>query len=56
MRIFTYIRGEKDPELCEQTTWGELIDDGWQFIGMSGMTNHALMTRGGYINEFWRDD
>ena len=36
---------------CQHKDWNELMEDGWKFIGMK--ENHVLMTRKGYINEFW---
>jgi hypothetical protein len=54
--IYTYEKGKPDKVKCEATEWYHLIDDGWVFVGMKGLTNHVYMTRKGYINEFWMEE
>lgn len=53
MRIYTLYGTDK--QLCDHQSWQDLIDDGWQFVGMKEASNHVLMTRRGYINEFWTE-
>lgn len=53
MTIFTILRGS-GVVATEHNSWTEVIKDGWIFIGMNKQ-QHVLMTRYGYINEFWED-
>ena len=58
MTIYTFIRdtitGEQIKEKCDHKNWTELINTGWVFVGMSSFyIGHVLMSRNGYINEFW---
>jgi hypothetical protein len=38
-------------EDCEHKSWQELIDDGWEFRGLT-QDGDAVMSRRGYINLF----
>lgn len=51
--IYTLLRGQREPEFVA-ATWHEVIAFGWQFIGTTNDQKHILMTRNGYINEFWQ--
>lgn len=51
MSIYTFLRGQSEPEKVAEE-WFQVIELGWVFIGLT-KTKTALMTRNGYINEFW---
>jgi hypothetical protein len=54
MKIYTTLKGKREAEETDFKEWYELIESGWIFIGLN-KSKHALMTRNGYINEFWDD-
>lgn len=53
MALFTLETWDGTPKKCDFKDWFELIDYGWKFLGMKD--GHAIMSRNGYINEFWED-
>lgn len=54
--IYTFLRGQTKTEPVAET-WHEVIDLGWTFIGLTKkrgkLSQRVLMTRNGYINEFF---
>jgi hypothetical protein len=51
--IYTDCKGVKT--LTEFKNWEEVIGAGWKFAGVQGTANKVIMTREGYVNEFWRE-
>lgn len=54
LNIYTFEKGKKEPTLIAHT-WREICELGWQFTYLS-LENHVVMTRSGYINEFWQEE